>query len=273
MELTATENQDFTFQKIFYMCGVKIVGITPRGLCENIKRHLEFDGQPYPVRFVNAYSLSRADKVPNYRMILNGVGANISDSATIVKLLRFTFPKFRKHVIQIRGSDFLRFMLANNDRNIGHVFIGTNPSTLLALKTNLVINYPNARFGAFIPLSYSEDVEFLIESILNLYQPQNGDVIWLSLGTPKQDFVSNRLSKALNRPVIGIGAAFDFISGSTPEAPHFIIALNLEWLFRLVSEPKRLWKRYLLSNFIFLAKWIRFLVTDVPLTWKINQRG
>jgi N-acetylglucosaminyldiphosphoundecaprenol N-acetyl-beta-D-mannosaminyltransferase len=79
------------------------------------------------------------------------------------------------------------------------------------------------------------------------------DIIWVGLGSPKQD-VWNALNRAaLNAPVlIGIGAAFDFLSGMKPQAPEWMQALGLEWLFRLWCEPRRLWRRYLIGNAHFI---------------------
>ena len=92
--------------------------------------------------------------------------------------------------------------------------------------------------------------------------PGESQLIWLSLGTPKQDLVGLNLSSEWRKTVIGVGAAFDFYSGDKREAPEIIQRFNLEWLFRLMSEPRRLWKRYLLGNFQFLFFWLICISSD-----------
>jgi N-acetylglucosaminyldiphosphoundecaprenol N-acetyl-beta-D-mannosaminyltransferase len=79
-------------------------------------------------------------------------------------------------------------------------------------------------------------------------------VLWIGLGAPKQDVLAHRL-RALNAApaIVCVGAAFDFVAGAKPRAPAFVRALGLEWLFRLMLEPRRLWRRYLFGNTQFVA--------------------
>jgi len=79
------------------------------------------------------------------------------------------------------------------------------------------------------------------------------DILWVGLGSPKQDIWMYEHRDKLSVPVmIGVGAAFDFISGTKKQAPKLVQKIGMEWLFRLISEPKRLWKRYFFGNAQFL---------------------
>jgi N-acetylglucosaminyldiphosphoundecaprenol N-acetyl-beta-D-mannosaminyltransferase len=78
------------------------------------------------------------------------------------------------------------------------------------------------------------------------------DIVWIGLGTPKQDFEAARLARATGRCCIGVGAAFDFAAGAKREAPAALRRFGLEWAFRLATEPGRLWRRYVLGNPRFL---------------------
>ena len=81
----------------------------------------------------------------------------------------------------------------------------------------------------------------------------NADVIWVGLGSPKQDLWMARYHQHLNaRLMIGVGAAFDFIAGIKPQAPLWMQKNGLEWLYRLWTEPRRLWRRYLIYNSRFI---------------------
>jgi N-acetylglucosaminyldiphosphoundecaprenol N-acetyl-beta-D-mannosaminyltransferase len=79
------------------------------------------------------------------------------------------------------------------------------------------------------------------------------DVLWVGLGSPKQDLWMQHHRAALNAHVMfGVGASFDFLAGVKPQAPHWMRRSGLEWLFRLASEPRRLWRRYVIFNTRYL---------------------
>ena len=78
------------------------------------------------------------------------------------------------------------------------------------------------------------------------------DIVWVGLGTPKQDIESERLAAALPIVAVAVGAAFDFTAGTLQEAPAWMKSVGLEWFYRLIKEPRRLWKRYVFGNLRFL---------------------
>ena len=82
--------------------------------------------------------------------------------------------------------------------------------------------------------------------------------LWLGVSAPKQEIWAVAHADALGMPIACVGAAFDFITGSQPRAPRWIRSLRLEWLFRLISEPRRLWRRYLVGNTVFIWDAMRF---------------
>jgi N-acetylglucosaminyldiphosphoundecaprenol N-acetyl-beta-D-mannosaminyltransferase len=102
----------------------------------------------------------------------------------------------------------------------------------------------------FRNLTQEEEKE--IEEMINQADP---DIIWVGLGTPKQDLWMAKHRPNLNAPVIiAIGAAFNFHTGRIPQAPAWMQRISLEWLFRLIQEPRRLWYRYLVYNPLFVLK-------------------
>jgi N-acetylglucosaminyldiphosphoundecaprenol N-acetyl-beta-D-mannosaminyltransferase len=84
--------------------------------------------------------------------------------------------------------------------------------------------------------------------------------------------VAHELSLYWGRPVIAVGAAFNFLAGTVREAPKFFVTLHLEWFFRLISEPRRLWKRYLFGNIKFIAFTLVTIKSDLHLTRKWRQK-
>jgi len=130
---------------------------------------------------------------------------------------------------------------------------GSTQEVLGKLKERLAKRYPGLIIsGIFSPpfrqLSKEED-DKIVEDINN----SNPDIIWVGLGSPKQDLWMYEHRDRLNAPLmIGVGAAFDFLAGTKPQAPRWIRGNGFEWLFRLVTEPKRLWHRYLIDYPLFI---------------------
>jgi N-acetylglucosaminyldiphosphoundecaprenol N-acetyl-beta-D-mannosaminyltransferase len=136
--------------------------------------------------------------------------------------------------------------------NRSHFLMGTTEDTLDILRESIQNRYP----GTNIVGSYAPEFGPLNTAFLDLAEeaisPTEADIVWVALGSPKQDFAARELADRLNCTCIGVGAAFDFLAGTTKEAPTWMRKNGFEWLFRLASEPRRLWKRYLIGNLTFL---------------------
>jgi len=161
-----------------------------------------------------------------------------------------------RHIDRTYGPD-LMLALCDYGQNKGHkhYFYGATESTCRILKNVLKDRFPDIIIiGEYAP-PYSRSVVDEDQAVIDRINALNPDILWVGLGSPKQDFWMVRHRSRLNVPVmIGVGAAFDFIAGVKRQAPRWMQRSGLEWLFRLCSEPKRLWKRYLIGNskFIFL---------------------
>jgi N-acetylglucosaminyldiphosphoundecaprenol N-acetyl-beta-D-mannosaminyltransferase len=130
---------------------------------------------------------------------------------------------------------------------------GSSQDTLNKLRVRLSNGYP----GLIINGSFSPPFRKLTEEedsrIVEEINCSNPDIVWVGLGSPKQDLWMYEHRDKLNAPVlIGVGAAFDFLAGTKLQAPHWIRDSGFEWLFRLVTEPKRLWRRYLVNYPLFV---------------------
>ena len=119
--------------------------------------------------------------------------------------------------------------------------------------------------GSYTPIVGSVD-ELCTQEAAEAINRTAPDIVWVGISSPKQDLWMNQMRSRLNAPVlIGVGAAFDFHAGLVPQAPGWMQRAGLEWLFRLIQEPRRLWKRYLVDNPWFVwevllqkARWKRF---------------
>jgi len=143
----------------------------------------------------------------------------------------------------------LNVMAASTDGSIRHYFYGGAPGVAELLEERLADRFPGVTFvGRYTPpfRPLTEDEEDEVVARINA---SGADIVWVGLSTPRQEVWMARMRKRLRAPVlIGVGAAFDFHAGLKPQAPRLMQVLALEWLFRLCTEPRRLWRRYLYNN-------------------------
>jgi len=161
-----------------------------------------------------------------------------------------------RHAERVYGPDVMQTMCLTSDRAIRHYFWGGLPSVAEQLAAKLKAQNPQIEIAGMHsppvqPAEPRPDPE-VVERI-NSAAPS---VVWVGLGSPKQDRWMATYRPVLDAPLlIGVGAAFDMLAGVKPQAPRWMQRTGLEWLFRLQQEPKRLWKRYLVYNprFIWLV--------------------
>ena len=149
-------------------------------------------------------------------------------------------------------------------RGVRHFLLGATEDTLAALREALHVHYPGATIaGSYAPpfAPYSRES---IAEWCEVVRESQADLVWVGLGTPKQDYAVNDLASELSRPCVAVGAAFDFVAGTVDEAPERLHGSGLEWLYRLASEPRRLWRRYLFGNLAFLVLVLKNWRTDRP---------
>jgi N-acetylglucosaminyldiphosphoundecaprenol N-acetyl-beta-D-mannosaminyltransferase len=139
-----------------------------------------------------------------------------------------------------------------------YLYGGRNQGALAELTRVLRLRHPGLKIvGGYAPpfRALSTDEEDAIAADINR---SNADVVWVGIGVPKQEKWMARMRDRLDAPVlIGVGAAFDFHAGLVPQAPPLMQRYGLEWLFRLVQEPRRLWRRYMRYNPRFVTGFTR----------------
>jgi N-acetylglucosaminyldiphosphoundecaprenol N-acetyl-beta-D-mannosaminyltransferase len=209
------------------------------------------DRQQQYVCVTGVHGVMESQRDPKLRRIHNQAGLVTPDGMPLVWLSRLKgFP----YVERVYGPDL---MLAVCQQSIvkgyRHYFYGGARDVVEKLASRLTGRYPGIQIAGFWsppfrPLTHDED-EALIQEI-NQTGP---DIVWIGLSTPKQEYWMSSHRGRLTAPVlIGVGAAFDFHAGVKRQAPRWIQRSGLEWCFRLLSEPRRLWRRYLINNPLFL---------------------
>jgi len=144
------------------------------------------------------------------------------------------------------GPD-LMLELINKKYNYKHFFYGSTKQTLKKLTTKLKKLNPKIKMTGTYSPDFDNKIKLENEKIIEKINKASPDIIWIGLGCPKQELWMNLHKQKITATMIGVGAAFDFLSGNKKRAPIILQKLNLEWLYRLIQEPKRLWKRYLLN--------------------------
>ena len=188
-----------------------------------------------------------------YKKVLDNADMITPDGMPLVWIGKL---KGDRNIERTYGPDLMQALCAAGEKGgYKHYLYGGAESTCSLLENVLKRKFPNIDIRGhyappFRPAHAREDKE-IIDEINRL----NPDILWVGLGSPKQDFWMHEHRDRLEVPVIiGVGAAFDFIAGIKKQAPRWMQRCGLEWFFRLCSEPGRLWKRYLFGNtkFIYL---------------------
>jgi N-acetylglucosaminyldiphosphoundecaprenol N-acetyl-beta-D-mannosaminyltransferase len=153
-------------------------------------------------------------------------------------------------ISRVYGPDLMDVVLSRAVKaGWSSYFLGGSEDVLAKLIATLGRRYPGLAVAGyesppFRPLSQAEDA-----AIVDRINAAAADIVWVGLGTPKQErFMASHRSRLDSPVLVGVGAAFDLIAGTLPQAPHWMQRNGLEWAFRLRTEPRRLWRRYLFNG-------------------------
>lgn len=178
-----------------------------------------------------------------FKNILRSFFLNLPDGMPSVWIGR---AKGAKDMERCYGPDFFKDLVTSSSgKPINHFLCGGQPGVAEQLKTACQVSFNNCNIqGTYTPpFRWMTDLE--LETLGNTINSLNIDIVWIGISTPKQELLANRLRKFTNvHFIVTVGAAFDFHTGRVKQAPKWIQRNGLEWLFRLIQEPRRLYKRY-----------------------------
>lgn len=235
--------------------GVGISVLTMESALQKIEALLDHGDRGY-ICVTGAQGIIEAQDDRSYRNILNSAFLTTPDGMPTVWLGKY-------HGFRDMGRVYgprLMLGLCNNSvaKGYRHFFYGGRPGIAEKLKAELTRKYPGLQIVGtytppFRPLTPEEETD-----LISQVQASGANVLWCGLGTPKQErFMVSHLDRLPVQLMIGVGAAFDILSGTTREAPEWVLRTGLTSIFRVCQEPRRLWKRYLLNNPRFM--WLTFL--------------
>lgn len=240
-------------QTRFNILGVHVSAITMRDALDSFREWIS-SRQPHYVCVTPAHAVMECWDHPELRQVYNASGLTTPDGMAIVWLLRWAG---HENVERVYGPDLL---LATCQKSLKtgwrHYFYGGAPGVAEALVAALKKSMPELQVVGidsppFRRLTPEED-----EAACARIRTSQADIVWVGLGSPKQEVWMSEHFQQLGVPVIvGVGAAFDFLSGVKLQAPRWMQRSGLEWFFRLLNEPGRLWRRYLLGypRFVILV--------------------
>lgn len=229
------------------------VGITPLTRVEALAMIEEWigAGNRHYVCVCGIHGVMESQRDERVRRIHNAAGMVTTDGMPLVWL---SWLKGFHHVQRVYGPDLLLDCCQRSElMGYRHFFYGGGPGVPEQLIRRLKDRFPGLHVvGGYSPpyraLTRDEDAE-VVERI-NDARP---DVVWIGLSTPKQEqWMAEHRARLTAAVLIGIGAAFDFHSGFKRQAPRWMRSCGLEWIFRLWQEPRRLWRRYLRNNPLFV---------------------
>ena len=233
-------------------CNILGVNINVTNMSETVKVITEnldnIKGNYICVSNVHTTVMSYEDH--NYRDIQNSGFMALPDGGPLSYISR---KQGFKNAERVTGPDLMEEIFKISEKKgYRHYFYGSTQSTLDILREKLIEKYPNIKItGMYSPpfrkLTEEEDIE-IVRNINN----NKPDFIWIGLGAPKQEIWMSEHRNKVNGIMIGVGAGFDYHAGNISRAPMWMQKMSLEWLYRLLQDPKRLFHRYMSTNIKFI---------------------
>jgi N-acetylglucosaminyldiphosphoundecaprenol N-acetyl-beta-D-mannosaminyltransferase len=195
--------------------------------------------------------------LPELRTAADGAFLSVPDGMPLTWILRH-----RGHVEteKVTGIEFVPHVASRGlDKGLRHFFYGgaLGVAALAGLRLERLV--PGVQVVGAASPPFDDTLGWASSDLQNELRRTRPHILWVGLGAPKQELWMSQVAGELDVPImIGVGAAFDYLAGSKPSAPPYLRHIGLEWLFRLVVEPRRLWRRYLFGN----ARFVWLLARD-----------
>ena len=234
------------------ICGVGIDNFSLIEVIQKITDHVLSGGAPSYIVTPNAAHIVELQKDKLFRKVYHEAFLSVPDGVSLLWAARILGQHLK---MRVNGTDLLEKLCENSIKNrFRFFFLGGRPGAAKKAQKILQLRNKNLNIvGTYCPPYGFENVSSELIKINYRIKEAAPEILFVGLGAPKQELWIYRNYIKLNIPVsIGIGVSFELISGMVPRAPVFMQKNGLEWLFRLLVEPKRLWKRYILGNAKFI---------------------
>jgi N-acetylglucosaminyldiphosphoundecaprenol N-acetyl-beta-D-mannosaminyltransferase len=247
--VTSAETQEYwTGGRPFEFGGVSLIDIDLASAVQGIA-DAAGSGKSYGLHLCNAFTLTLALRQDDFRDVLAHPNAlNLPDGTPVAWFYRLAHRRPARG--PVRGPSLMKATL---DRTtLRHYLLGGTEDVLADLETVIATRFESAVIAGRHSPPFREPTQEDLDDYVHRIKASGAEVVWVGLGTPRQDRVIAALVGRVDAVLVGVGAAFDFISGHKPEAPALLHRSGMEWAYRLAHEPRRLWRRYLIGNTLFL---------------------
>ncbi|MBU7583978.1 MAG: WecB/TagA/CpsF family glycosyltransferase [Nostoc sp. TH1S01] len=212
--------------------------------------------QPYSVSALAVHGVMTGFLEPLHAKRLNGIDMIVPDGQPVRWALWWLHKK--RLPDRVYGPNLtLRVAKAFAESGLSVYLYGSKQETLTRFAQNLKQLFPTLNIVGMEPSKFRRLTEDERLELVNRIKASGSNAVILGLGCPRQEVWAYEYRNLLNIPILAVGAAFDFHAGTVPQAPQVMQNLGLEWLYRLIQEPKRLWQRYILLNPLYV--WNIFL--------------
>lgn len=197
--------------------------------------------------FANACNIALAENDVKYQEVMNQGDFVFADGTPAVWAGKAMFPD--QALERVYGPDVMASVLARTSSDSeSHYFLGSTPNTMDKLLLKVSRKFPEVRVAGYDCPPFRNPTESELRMRDEKIRETGATVVWVGLGTPKQDLEVQRLAQNLPVTAMAVGAAFDFLAETVPQAPRWMHKSGLEWSYRLAREPQRLAKRYFWGN-------------------------
>jgi N-acetylglucosaminyldiphosphoundecaprenol N-acetyl-beta-D-mannosaminyltransferase len=228
----------------FVILGVRINAVQIPDVVKRMEEWISTGHSSHSIAFTGLHGVSEARKNPQFKTIVNDADLVVPDGMPLVWLGRWRGYSLRRRVY---GPELMETFCHETGSRYRHFFYGGAPGVPESLASSLRERF-NIRVGGTYSPPFRQLTEEEDRMLMDRIHEASPDVLWVGLSTPKQERWIYEHRSRLRVPVmLGVGAAFDLNSGRLRRAPEWMRENGLEWLFRLVVEPRRLWKRYLVT--------------------------
>lgn len=208
------------------------------------------------VCFANAHMTIEAYQNSTFAKLVNSSSLTVADGMPLVKCFEKLYGIKQD---RIAGIDFMPDLISECEKQQLSIFLfGSTELVLKKLKDELTIKHPNLKVAGSYSPPYKQ--QFSIEDnkiFVEIINRVNPDIVFVSLGCPKQETWMANQSTFIKAPLLGVGAAFEIHAKVTKRAPLWMQKNSLEWLYRFMQEPKRLFKRYFVTNTLFMYLFLK----------------
>ncbi|MGG7213211.1 WecB/TagA/CpsF family glycosyltransferase [Clostridium nigeriense] len=235
-------------------CNILGVNIAVTNLSETV-RYIEENLEELRGNYIcisNVHTTVTAYEDEEYRQIQNGGALALPDGKPLSIVSK---KRGFKNAERVTGPDLMGALFKESEeKGYKHYFYGSTQETLELLKIKLNEKYPKLNIVGMYSPPFKSEVSLENDDILNEINSKDVDFLWVGLGAPKQEKWMHIHKNKINAIMLGVGAGFDYYAEKIKRAPIWMQKCSLEWLYRLMQDPKRLFNRYLKTNIKFLLK-------------------